>query len=137
MSENNNNIALTEETQNAANVEASPMQSVTSLLPILLIFMVFYFLLIRPQEKKRREQEKLISTVKKGEEVLTHSGIYGVVTRVTESSDVLEIAIAKDVDVKILKSSIADIVSRKVSASAEKKEGVKEVQKKVTKKSKA
>lgn len=136
MSENNNNIALTE-TSDVPNIESSPMQSVTSLLPILLIFMVFYFLLIRPQEKKRREQEKLISTVKKGEEVLTHSGIYGVVTRVTESSDVVEINIAKDVDIKILKSSIADIISRKTPTIPEKKEGVKEVQKKVTKKAKA
>lgn len=137
MSENDN--VTVSETAEVSNVDSSPMQSsFTSLLPILLIFMVFYFLLIRPQEKKRREQEKLISTVKKGEEVLTHSGIYGVVSRVIESSDVVEITIAKDVDIKILKSSIADIISRKVPATpVEKNIDVKAVKKKTTKKVKA
>lgn len=84
-----------------------------SLVPMILIFVVFYFLLIRPQEKKRREQEETISTVKKGEEVLTQSGIYGVVTKVSDNDQNIEIAIAKDVNVKILKSAIASIVSRK------------------------
>lgn len=85
----------------------------TSLVPLILIFVVFYFLLIRPQEKKRREQEEMVSTVKKGEEVLTQSGIYGVVTKVSDTEPTVEISIAKDVDVKILKSSISTIISRK------------------------
>ena len=84
-----------------------------SLIPMILIFVVFYFLLLRPQEKKHREQEKMVSTVKKGEEVLTQSGIYGVVTKVSDADLNVEIAIAKDVNVKILKSSIATIVSRR------------------------
>ena len=84
----------------------------TSLVPMVLIFVVFYFLLIRPQEKKRRSQEALVSGVKKGEEVLTNAGIYGVVTKINDSDNTITLRIANDVEVKIQKNSIADIVSR-------------------------
>lgn len=103
-----------------------------SLTPILLIFMVLYFFLIRPQEKKRREHESFISTIKRGEEIVTHSGIFGTITKVTEGSDSVEINIAKDVDIKILKSSIADILSRKnvtTEAKEEKKPSTKKSKK--------
>lgn len=85
----------------------------TSLVPMVLIFVVFYFLLIRPQDKKRRAQEELVGGVKKGEEVLTNSGIYGTVTKINDSDGTIELTIAKDIAIKILKSAIEDIVSRK------------------------
>ncbi len=85
----------------------------TSLVPMVLIFVVFYFLLIKPQEKKRKQQEQLVSTVKPGEEIITHSGIYGKVVRVNENDGTAIISIGNNVEVKILKSSIADIPSRK------------------------
>ncbi len=152
MASDNNNIVLVDKSNDVQNSEnISPMQSsMTSLVPILLIFMVFYFLLIRPQEKKRREHEKLISTVKRGEEVVTQAGIYGVVSKVTEASETVEITIAKDVDIKILKSSITNIIGRKdlinsdktevkstSKAASSKKDNVETTLKKVTKKSKA
>jgi len=84
----------------------------TSLVPMVLIFVVFYFLLIRPQEKKRRRQETLVSGVKKGEEVLTNSGLFGTVTKINDSDNTIIVQIAKDVEVKMLKNSISDILSR-------------------------
>ena len=94
-------------------VETSALQSgLTSLIPMVLIFAVFYFLLLRPQEKRRKAREKLVSEVKKGEEVLTNSGIYGIVTRVSENDNNIEIEIAEDVRIKALKSAITDITSR-------------------------
>lgn len=93
--------------------QQSPMQALTGLAPFLLIFVVFYFLIIRPQDKKRRAQEELVGGVKKGEEVLTHSGIYATVSKVNDIDNTLELTIAKDVTIKVLKSSVADITSRK------------------------
>jgi preprotein translocase subunit YajC len=84
----------------------------TSLVPMVLIFVVFYFLLIRPQEKKRRNQEALVSGVKKGEEVMTNSGLFGVISKINDSDNTVMLQIAKDVEIKVLKTSIADIVSR-------------------------
>ena len=84
----------------------------TSLVPMVLIFAVFYFLLIRPQEKRRRAQQDVVSGVKKGEEVLTNSGIIGIVSKINDSDNTVLLSIAKDVEIKILKTSISDILSR-------------------------
>ncbi len=115
MSNNNDTNEMTASTVAPESPPEITQNTFTSLIPLILIFVIFYFLLIRPQEKKRREQEELVGTVKKGEEILTHSGIYGVVTRVTENDPNIEVSIAKDVDIKILRSAIATIVSREKS----------------------
>lgn len=109
---NNNDSIEIQETE-VVPVETNSLQSgLTSLIPMVLIFAVFYFLLLRPQETRRKEREKLVSEVKKGEEVLTNSGIYGIVTKVSENDNNIEIEIAKDVRIKVLKSAIIDITSR-------------------------
>ncbi len=106
--------------QDASSAPAAPppveSSLLTNLVPMVLIFVVFYFLLIRPQEKKRRNQETLVSGVKKGEEVMTSSGLFGVVSKINDSDNTVMVQIAKDVEVKVLKSSIADIVSRSKKA---------------------
>ncbi|CEO17757.1 preprotein translocase subunit YajC [Rickettsia monacensis] len=110
---NNNDTIEIQETE-VVPVETNFLQSgLTSLIPMVLIFAVFYFLLLRPQEKRRKEREKLVSEVKKGEEVLTNSGIYGIVTKVSENDNNIEIEIAKDVRIKALKSAIIDITVQK------------------------
>lgn len=91
----------------------------SSLVPMILIFVVFYFLLIRPQEKKRKAQEQLVSTVKPGENILTHSGMFGKVTKVNENDGSVSVEVAKNVEVKILKSAIAEFTSRKDAAPKE------------------
>lgn len=85
----------------------------TSLVPMVLIFAVFYFFLIRPQEKKRREQEDMVSSVKRGEEVITNSGIYGVIRKINDSDNTVMLEIASGVEIRVLKSCIVDITSRK------------------------
>lgn len=102
-------------------VAPEPVQSGwMSMVPMVLIFVVFYFLLIRPQEKRRRQQQELVGGVKKGEEVVTSSGICGVVSKVNDDNTV-EVEIAKDVSIKVLKTAIADITSR-TAIEKEKKE---------------
>lgn len=109
---NNNDSIEIQETE-VVPAETNSLQSgLTSLIPMVLIFAVFYFLLLRPQETQRKAREKLVSEVKKGEEVLTNSGIYGIVTKVSENDNNIEIEIAKDVRIKVLKSAIIDITSR-------------------------
>lgn len=92
----------------------------TSMVPMVLIFVVFYFLLIRPQEKRRRSQEEIVGSVKKGEEVLTTSGIIGVVTKINDNDNTIEVEVAKDTQIKMLKSAIADITSRKTKEQPKK-----------------
>ena len=93
----------------------------TSMVPMVLIFVVFYFLLIRPQEKKRRAQEQLVSGVKKGEEVLTNAGLFGTVIKINDSDNTVIVQVAKDVEIKMLKNSISNIVSREAKEAKEAK----------------
>ena len=58
---------------------------------ILLLFGVFYFLIIRPQRKRQREHHELMSSLKRGDKVITIGGIYGQVESVTEDNLVLKV----------------------------------------------
>ena len=78
------------------------------ILPLLLIFGVFYFLLIRPQQKKQREHRELLNKLKRGDRVLTAGGIIGQVTRVKEGVDEVEVEIAPNVRVNVLRQTISD-----------------------------
>lgn len=105
-------ITIQDSTATPESPTTGGAEGLASLVPMLLIFVVFYFLLIRPQEKKRRQQEQLVSGVKKGEEVLTNAGFFGTVTKINDSDNTIMVCIAKDIEVKVLKNSVSDIVSR-------------------------
>lgn len=97
----------------SAGLMSDILQSnIMGFVPMVLIFIVFYVLLIRPQEKKRKEQEALVASVKKGEDILTHSGIYGKVEMVNDSDSTIGLEIAKNTVIKISKSAILEILSR-------------------------
>jgi preprotein translocase subunit YajC len=75
------------------------------MLPLVLMFVVFYFFLIRPQQKKQKEHQDLLNQLKKGDQVLTSSGILGRITGITDQWVVLELQ--EKVRIKILRSHIA------------------------------
>ncbi|MGE0645670.1 MAG: preprotein translocase subunit YajC [Nitrospira sp.] len=62
------------------------------LVPFLLIFIVFYFLLIRPQQQKQKQQRALLDALKKGDKVVTTSGIWGTITNLGKETVTLQIA---------------------------------------------
>lgn len=73
--------------------------------PILFLFAIFYFLIIRPQTKKQKKHQEFMSQLKRGDSVLTASGILGTIEGITDQWVTLEIA--ENVRVKMLKSQIA------------------------------
>jgi preprotein translocase subunit YajC len=84
-----------------------------SFVPMILIFLVFYFLLIRPQEKKRKAQEQIINNIKKGDEVITSSGIFGKIVKINESNNSFDLEIAEGLIIKITKNSVINIIVKK------------------------
>jgi preprotein translocase subunit YajC len=56
------------------------------------IFAIFYFLLIRPQQKQKREREATLGSVKKGDRVVTTSGLHGTVVGLGETTMTLKVA---------------------------------------------
>ena len=82
-----------------------------SMFPLLLIFAIFYFLMIRPQSKKMKEHQAELMAIKKGDDIVTGGGIRGRVTKV--SDDEVEVEIASNVRVRVIKSTIATVVKPK------------------------
>ncbi len=56
------------------------------------IFAIFYFLLIRPQQKQKRDRESMLAAVKKGDRVVTSSGLHGTVIGLNEHTVTLRVA---------------------------------------------
>jgi preprotein translocase subunit YajC len=76
-------------------------------IPLILIMVIFYFLLIRPQQKRAKEHNQFISSLKKGDKVITGGGIYGTIQDVQEDS--VKLDIAKDVRIKIKRDTISGL----------------------------
>ena len=81
-----------------------------SLLPLILIFVVFYFLLIRPQQKKMKDHRAMIAALKRGDQIVTAGGMFGKITKVEETS--LTVEIARDVQVKIARGTVSELLSK-------------------------
>ncbi len=82
---------------------------ISTIIMFLAIFLIFYFLIIRPQQKRAREHQKLIESLKKGDRVITSSGIHGRVVGLDDKTVLLEVD--DGVKIKFEKAAIA-VVSR-------------------------
>ena len=77
-----------------------------SLLPFALIFIIMYFLIIRPQQKKAKEHNELVKNIRRGDTVITTSGLVGKVTKVVDD-DQIEFEIADGVRVRQMRQMIS------------------------------
>lgn len=93
--------------QDAAKPAAGPLGAMTQFMPIVLIFIVFYFLLIRPQQKQQKRLRQMVSDAKRGDEVVTASGIHGKIAEVQDGTILLQVA--GNVNLKVEKSAIQQI----------------------------
>jgi preprotein translocase subunit YajC len=83
--------------------------TLVSLVPFVLIFVLFYFLLILPQQKKQKHQKSMLEALKKGDKVITSSGIWGTVTNL--GKDTVTLQIADTAKIKIQREYIARLRS--------------------------
>ncbi len=72
-----------------------------------LIFVVMYMLMIRPQRKKQKEHEALLSDLKKGDKIVTSSGLIGVIFAIDEERNRVVLKTGGENRLEFLKSSIA------------------------------
>jgi preprotein translocase subunit YajC len=90
-----------------AQTEGGPSFLVQAV-PFLAMFFIFYFLMMRPQIKKQKTQQEFLQNLKKGDRVLTSSGIFGTIEGLTEKYVTLEIA--EDVSIRVLKGHVSQPV---------------------------
>ncbi len=85
-------------------------------LPLILIFVIMYFLLIRPQQKKMKEHQAMVNAVRRGDQVVTQGGLIGKVAKVKDDGEI-EVEIAEGVKVRVVKSTIAQVLNKTEPAS--------------------
>ena len=74
------------------------------------IFLIFYFMIIRPQQKRAKGREKLLSSIEKGDKVITSGGVHGTVAGVEEKTILLQVT--ENVKLKIERTAISTILNR-------------------------
>ncbi|MBD3217591.1 MAG: preprotein translocase subunit YajC [candidate division Zixibacteria bacterium] len=80
------------------------------LIPFALMFAVLYFLIIRPQQKRSKEHQSMLGTLKKGDRVVTSSGMFGTIFAMQDDQNKVVLKISDDIKVEFVKSSIASKV---------------------------
>jgi len=93
----------------AAPAQPSGMAAlVFNTIPVLLIVVIMWFLLFRPQQQRIKQHQADVASLKKGDDVVTGGGIRGRVTKVAD--DEAEIEIAQGVKVRVVKSTISQVI---------------------------
>ena len=82
------------------------------LMPIILVMIIFYFLLIRPQQKRAKQHREMLAAVRRGDKIVTNGGITGTIVKVVDDLDTVEVEIAKDVKVNVVRAMIAEVRSK-------------------------
>lgn len=91
--------------------QAQQQSSPLGMLPMLAImFALMYFMVIRPQRRQQKEHAARLAALQSGDEIVTSSGIHGLVTNVSERTVTLKIA--DNVKIKLEKASVAVILNK-------------------------
>ncbi len=87
-------------------------------LPLVAMFAIFYFLVWRPQSQRAKQLKQMINNLKRGDTVITAGGLLGKVAKTAGDADTeIQVEIADNVEVRVLKSAITD-VRTKANAAA-------------------
>jgi preprotein translocase subunit YajC len=62
------------------------------ILPFAMMFAILYFIVLRPQQKQKAARDRMLSALKKGDRVVTSSGIHGTVVGLGEQTVTLRVA---------------------------------------------
>ncbi|MDH7914219.1 preprotein translocase subunit YajC [Winogradskyella sp. SYSU M77433] len=93
------------------------MGDLGNFLPLIAVLAVMYFLMIAPQMKRAKQEKKFASELKRGDRVITKSGMHGKVVDLNEkdNSCVIETLAGK---IKFDRSAISMEMSKKLNAPA-------------------
>lgn len=95
------------------------MEQLSSFFPLILLFMVIYLFMIRPQMKRQKQEKKFSNELKKGDKIITKSGMHAKVLELYEDGTcLLETSAGK---MKFESSAISMELSQKLNAPKDKK----------------
>jgi len=87
--------------------QGSPPSAIMQFAPIVIIMVIFYVLLIMPAQRRQKKTQEMINALKNGDKVITNGGLFGTIVGV--EGDSVQLRIADQVKVKVLRSAIAGL----------------------------
>ena len=93
------------------------MEAINQYFPFILIFIVFYFFMLRPQMNRAKKEKKFAAELKKGNKVITKSGMHGKIAELNDkdNSCVIETLAGK---IKFDRSALSMEMSQKLNSSS-------------------
>ncbi|ABQ30394.1 preprotein translocase subunit YajC [Acidiphilium cryptum] len=95
----------------ASSSPSGAMAAVINFAPLVLIVIVFYFILIRPQQQQAKTQKARLAAIRRGDKVVTGGGIVGQVAKALDGAEEIEVDIAPNVRITVLRSTISSVLT--------------------------
>ena len=92
----------------------TPFSGATTFIWMGAMIVIMYYVMIRPQSKRQKEHQRLISTLKTGDRVVTTSGIHGMITNVKDTT--VTVKVADNVKIEMEKSAVANVAAKSVES---------------------
>ena len=89
---------------------AAPGGGFEMIIMIAIFFAIMYFMIIRPQQKRAKDHQKLITSLSKGDEIVTSGGMLGKILKVGENS--VEVEVSEGVAIKLQKNSVSSVLPK-------------------------
>ncbi len=95
------------------------MEALNKYLPLVLILLVFYFFIIAPQIKRSKKEKQFAAALKKGDRVITKSGMHGKIAELNDkdNSCVVETLAGK---IKFERTALSIELTQKLNTPAKK-----------------
>jgi len=93
------------------------MEAISQFFPFILLFVVFYFFMLRPQMNRAKKEKKFAAELKKGNKVITKSGMHGKIAELNDkdNSCVIETLAGK---IKFDRSALSMEMSQKLNSTS-------------------
>jgi preprotein translocase subunit YajC len=88
--------------------QAGSSDMLISLLPFALIFVIMYFLILRPQQKRVKQHQEMVTSLRRGDTVVTSGGLVGKITKVVDDAEV-ELQLADGIRVRQMRSMVSEV----------------------------
>jgi preprotein translocase subunit YajC len=98
------------QTAPAAAATGGGLESLTGMLPIVLMFVVLYFIMIRPQMKRQKEAKAMIDALAKGDEVITSGGMIGRISKLGDTY--MHVEVANGVEIQIQRGAVVQVLPK-------------------------
>ena len=79
-----------------------------TLYQLLLLFLLFYLFLIRPEQKKAKKHAEMLNALKRGDKIMTRSGVYATVVKIENETDI-SVQIADNVTIVMSKAGVLNL----------------------------